>query len=93
MTSSNFSLRTRPTGQVLGKDYLSFLDFTLNYEGTSGIFVPCIWVFQMNGSFCNNYQMLTIKIIIDIAMVQKYQKSGFLVQTQNTVAVCFQPLS
>ena len=30
-----------------------------------------ISVFQMNDSFCNNYQMLTIKIIIDIAMVQK----------------------
>ena len=27
--------------KCFGKNYSSFLDFTLNYEGTSGIFVPC----------------------------------------------------
>ena len=39
-SSSNSSQSTRPTWRVLGKNYLSFLDFTRNYERTSGIFVP-----------------------------------------------------
>ena len=44
MTSlSNSSQSTRPTGQVLGKYYSSFLDFTHNYEWMSGIFVPSIY--------------------------------------------------
>ena len=42
-SSSNSSQSTRPTGRVLGKNYSSFLDFTRNYERTSGIFVP--WYF------------------------------------------------
>ena len=43
MTSSNNSSQiTRPTGRVFGKNYSSFLDFTCNYERTSGIFVPCM---------------------------------------------------
>ena len=41
MTLSNSSQSTRPTGRVLWKNYLSFLDFTGNYEQMSGIFVPC----------------------------------------------------
>ena len=42
MTSSSNSFQsTRPTGQVLGKNFSSFLDFTRNYERTGGIFVPC----------------------------------------------------
>ena len=42
MTSwSDPSQSTRPIGRVLGKNYSSFLDFTRNYEWTSGIFVPC----------------------------------------------------
>ena len=41
MTSSRYSFQsTCPTGRVLGKYYSSFLDFTRNYERTSGIFVP-----------------------------------------------------
>ena len=40
-SSSNSSQSTRPTGRVLGKNYLSFLDLTRNYKWTSGIFVPC----------------------------------------------------
>ena len=40
-SSSNSFQSTRPTGRVLGKNYSSFLDFTSNYERTSGIFVPC----------------------------------------------------
>ena len=40
-SSSNSSQSTRPVGRVLGKKYSSFLDFTRNYEQTSGIFVPC----------------------------------------------------
>ena len=36
-SSSNSSQSTRPTGE----NYSSFLDFTRNYQGTSGIFVPC----------------------------------------------------
>ena len=45
-TSSSYSSQsTHPTGQVLGKNYLSFLDFTRNYERTSGIFVAW-WVFS-----------------------------------------------
>ena len=40
-SSSNSSQSTRPTGRVLGKNCSSFLDFTRNYERTSGIFVPC----------------------------------------------------
>ena len=42
-SSSNSSQSTRPTGRVLGKNYSSFLDFTRNYERTSGIFVPWIY--------------------------------------------------
>ena len=38
-SSSNSSQSTRP---VFGKNYSSFLDFTRNYERTSGIFVPSI---------------------------------------------------
>ena len=41
-TSSFSSQSTRPTGRVLGNYYSSFLDFTRNYELTSGIFVPCM---------------------------------------------------
>ena len=36
--SSNSSQSTRP---IFGKNYSTFLDFTGNYERTSGIFVPC----------------------------------------------------
>ena len=43
---SNSSQSTRPTGRVLGKNYSSFLDFTRNYERTSGIFVP--WFYDMH---------------------------------------------
>ena len=42
---SNSSQSTRPVGRVLGKNYLSFLDVTRNYEQTSGIFVPCNFLF------------------------------------------------
>ena len=43
MTSlSNYSQSTHPTGRVFEKNYSSFLDFTRNYERTSGIFVPWI---------------------------------------------------
>ena len=38
-SSSNSSQSTCPTGRVLGKNYLSCLDFTHNYKQTSGIFV------------------------------------------------------
>ena len=38
-SSSKSSQSTHPTGCVLGKNYMSFLDFTRNYEQTSGIFV------------------------------------------------------
>ena len=41
-SSSNSSQSTRPAGRVLGMNYWSFLDFALNYEQRSGIFVPCI---------------------------------------------------
>ena len=42
MTSSRNSFqRTHPSG----KNYLSFLDFTRNYERTNGIFVPCMAYF------------------------------------------------
>ena len=50
-SSSNSSQSTCLTGQMLGKNYSSFLDFTRNYEQTSGIFVPCVtmikclWIF------------------------------------------------
>ena len=44
-SSSNSSQSTHPTGRVLGKNYSSFLDFTRNYERTSGIYVP--WVFPV----------------------------------------------
>ena len=37
LSNSSQSTSTRP----IGKNYSSFLDFTHNYEGTSGIFVPC----------------------------------------------------
>ena len=41
MTSSrNSSHGTPPTGRVLGKNYSSFLDFTRNYERTSGFLSP-----------------------------------------------------
>ena len=40
-SSSNSSQSTRPVGRVLEKNYSSCLDFTCNYERTSGIFVPC----------------------------------------------------
>ena len=44
MSSMSSSQSTRPIGRVLGrvlwKNYSSFLDFTRNYEWTSGIFVP-----------------------------------------------------
>ena len=39
-SSSDSSQSTHPLGQVLGKNYSSFLDFARNYEPTSGIFVP-----------------------------------------------------
>ena len=43
MTSSSYSFQsTRLSGWVLGKNHLSFLDFTCNYERTSGIFLPCL---------------------------------------------------
>ena len=46
MTSlSNSSQSTRPVGRVFWKNYSSFLDFTCNYEWTSGIFVPCWFLF------------------------------------------------
>ena len=38
-SSSNSSQSTRPLGWVLWENYLSCLDFTCNYELTSGIFV------------------------------------------------------
>ena len=41
-SSSNSSQSTHPVEQMFGKNYSSFLDFTHNYEQTSGIFVPCI---------------------------------------------------
>ena len=47
MTSlSNSSQSTHPTGQVLGKNYSSFLYFIHYYERTSGIFVPCPLLIQ-----------------------------------------------
>ena len=39
-SSSNFFQSTHPVGQVLEKNYSSFLDLTRNHERTSGIFVP-----------------------------------------------------
>ena len=39
-SSSNSSQSTRPTGQELWGELLVFLDFTCNYEQTSGIYVP-----------------------------------------------------
>ena len=48
-TSSFSSQSTRPTGRVLGNYYSSFLDFTRNYERTSGMFVP--WGFLESRSF------------------------------------------
>ena len=38
-SSSNLSQSTRPIGQELWGELLIFLDFTCNYERTSGIFV------------------------------------------------------
>ena len=38
-SSSNSSESIRPAGQVLGKNYSSFLDFTHNYERMTGIIV------------------------------------------------------
>ena len=68
MTSSSYSSRsTRPAGRVLweellvlqdecfGKNYSSFLDFTCNYERTSGIFVP--WLSKSN-TFDQNFMKL-----------------------------------
>ena len=50
ITSMSYSSQsTRPTGHVLGKNYSSFLDFTLNYQRMSEIFVPCILPFKMHG--------------------------------------------
>ena len=39
MTSSSYSSQ-RLKALILQKNYLSFLDFTRNYEQTRGIFVP-----------------------------------------------------
>ena len=36
--------RTSNSSQSTGKNYLSFLDFTHNYEPMSGFFVPCIYM-------------------------------------------------
>ena len=49
ITSMSYSSQsTRPTGRVLGKNYSFFLDFTLNYQRVSEIFVPCILPFKMH---------------------------------------------
>ena len=44
MTSSNSIQSTRPTGRAFWKNYSSFLDFTRNYERTSGISVPSMTI-------------------------------------------------
>ena len=46
-SSSNSSQSTFPTGRVLGNNYSTFLDFTLNYEQTSGIFVPWKYIYTL----------------------------------------------
>ena len=44
MTSlSNSSQAVVLQDQSCGENYSSFLDFTCNYEATSGIFIPCSW--------------------------------------------------
>ena len=39
-SASNSSQSTCPTGRVLWEELLAFLDFTRNYERTSGILSP-----------------------------------------------------
>ena len=48
---NNSSQSTCPVGRVLGEELLVFLDFTRNYEQTSGIFVLCV---------CKGYQQMTL---------------------------------
>ena len=62
-SSSNSSQSTRPVGQVLGKNYLSFLDFTCNYKRTSGICVPwhtCHTIFKFFQMFFSLFRCLPL---------------------------------
>ena len=53
--SSNSSQSACPIGRVFWKNYLSFLDFTRNYEWRSEIFVPCFMYFSKNIHFMTNF--------------------------------------
>ena len=74
MTPSSYSSQsTRPTGQVLGKNYSSFLDFTRNYEQTSGIFVPWLALQEFV-----KYWFLINKILVqDSKSREKYYYTWF----------------
>ena len=67
------SQSTRHTGRVLWKNYLSFLDFTRNYERTSGILVTWFNCFRHKWS-SKMYPLATEIIYISLEYSTKTQK-------------------
>ena len=72
--SSNSSQSTHPTGRVLGKNYLSFLDFTRNYERTSGILSPAISV-ESFGSQTSETSALIGESSMFAKVISQHEKS------------------
>ena len=73
--------------KCFGMNYLSFLDFTHNYERTSGIFVPCIMPSYLEA--CNLTHLTTFKVPV---LSLKYAFSFSLILLRKHYAPSTLPL-